>query len=137
SGSLFASDIFYCFLSHLLLSLFSSVFFFLRVRRPPRSTLFPYTTLFRSDTRDALKRGGLHLLVTCLVPDTPVLVRFVRYRGIWRRVTLRVWDVRLQAVHVVSVRTRILRPPCLMRQPIDRRLDRKSVVYGRSVRLRG
>src|SRR5438552_8337688 len=24
------------------------VFFFLRLRRPPRSTLFPYTTLFRS-----------------------------------------------------------------------------------------
>src|SRR5688572_31641635 len=24
-------------------------FFFLMVRRPPRSTLFPYTTLFRSD----------------------------------------------------------------------------------------
>src|SRR3712207_7487500 len=23
--------------------------FFLRIRRPPRSTLFPYTTLFRSD----------------------------------------------------------------------------------------
>src|SRR5260221_5134081 len=28
-------------------------FFFLMIRRPPRSTLFPYTTLFRS-------RGGLH-----------------------------------------------------------------------------
>src|SRR2546429_6651454 len=26
----------------------SSVFFFLMIRRPPRSTLFPYTTLFRS-----------------------------------------------------------------------------------------
>src|SRR3712207_7670416 len=25
-----------------------SVFFFLMIRRPPRSTLFPYTTLFRS-----------------------------------------------------------------------------------------
>src|ERR1039458_10869214 len=25
-----------------------SFFFFLRIRRPPRSTLFPYTTLFRS-----------------------------------------------------------------------------------------
>src|SRR3712207_8566465 len=25
-----------------------SVVFFLRIRRPPRSTLFPYTTLFRS-----------------------------------------------------------------------------------------
>src|SRR6202000_3505741 len=27
------------------------VFFFLMIRRPPRSTLFPYTTLFRSDDR--------------------------------------------------------------------------------------
>src|SRR3712207_8982070 len=27
---------------------YSSVFFFLMIRRPPRSTLFPYTTLFRS-----------------------------------------------------------------------------------------
>src|SRR5437899_10880963 len=30
------------------LSLCFSVFFFLMIRRPPRSTLFPYTTLFRS-----------------------------------------------------------------------------------------
>src|SRR2546430_17101929 len=28
-----------------------SVFFFLMIRRPPRSTLFPYTTLFRSARR--------------------------------------------------------------------------------------
>ena len=27
-------------------------FFFLMIRRPPRSTLFPYTTLFRSDGRN-------------------------------------------------------------------------------------
>src|SRR2546429_9395284 len=27
----------------------SVVFFFLMIRRPPRSTLFPYTTLFRSN----------------------------------------------------------------------------------------
>src|SRR3989454_7808104 len=32
----------------------SIVFFFLMIRRPPRSTLFPYTTLFRS--RDGLQR---------------------------------------------------------------------------------
>src|SRR2546430_8769526 len=34
-------------------------FFFLMIRRPPRSTLFPYTTLFRSDRarRDA-RAGG-------------------------------------------------------------------------------
>src|SRR2546429_3872707 len=29
-------------------------FFFLMIRRPPRSTLFPYTTLFRSWLREAL-----------------------------------------------------------------------------------
>src|SRR5205085_11698200 len=28
------------------------LFFFLMIRRPPRSTLFPYTTLFRSPRRD-------------------------------------------------------------------------------------
>src|SRR3712207_7623608 len=31
-----------------LCSTFSMSFFFLMIRRPPRSTLFPYTTLFRS-----------------------------------------------------------------------------------------
>src|SRR2546430_13677755 len=29
------------------------VFFFLMIRRPPRSTLFPYTTLFRSKEEEA------------------------------------------------------------------------------------
>src|SRR6267143_4802703 len=32
-------------------------FFFLMIRRPPRSTLFPYTTLFRSKCRQC---GELH-----------------------------------------------------------------------------
>src|SRR3712207_7391443 len=31
-------------------------FFFLMIRRPPRSTLFPYTTLFRSTGRDSVGR---------------------------------------------------------------------------------
>src|SRR3712207_7044893 len=31
-----------------------SFFFFLMIRRPPRSTLFPYTTLFRSRRREGL-----------------------------------------------------------------------------------
>src|SRR3712207_8359688 len=30
--------------------MFATSFFFLMIRRPPRSTLFPYTTLFRSRT---------------------------------------------------------------------------------------
>src|SRR5256885_7387186 len=33
-------------------------FFFLMIRRPPRSTLFPYTTLFRSAATGAPKRAG-------------------------------------------------------------------------------
>src|SRR5256885_7327914 len=32
----------------LFILIFSFFFFFLMIRRPPRSTLFPYTTLFRS-----------------------------------------------------------------------------------------
>src|SRR6266511_6430495 len=41
---------FYCFL----------FFFFLMIRRPPRSTLFPYTTLFRSSAaaRSPAPRAG-------------------------------------------------------------------------------
>src|SRR3712207_7948882 len=33
-------------------------FFFLMIRRPPRSTLFPYTTLFRSLDRDDAAPGA-------------------------------------------------------------------------------
>src|SRR2546430_15819120 len=35
---------------------FSFIFFFLMIRRPPRSTLFPYTTLFRSAHPTLLRR---------------------------------------------------------------------------------
>src|ERR1044071_10035671 len=33
-------------------------FFFLMIRRPPRSTLFPYTTLFRSTWEGGCRRPG-------------------------------------------------------------------------------
>src|ERR1039457_7308870 len=48
-------------------------FFFLMIRRPPRSTLFPYTTLFRSGSvADALirrvgTRAGKHQVVITVV----------------------------------------------------------------------
>src|ERR1039457_5887564 len=38
-----------CVQSVCLASIFLCFFFFLMIRRPPRSTLFPYTTLFRSN----------------------------------------------------------------------------------------
>src|SRR2546427_8832495 len=42
-------------MSNLSLQLFI-FFFFLMIRRPPRSTLFPYTTLFRSQGRSGRRR---------------------------------------------------------------------------------
>src|SRR3712207_7770379 len=51
----------------------SYVFFFLMIRRPPRSTLFPYTTLFRSvikgieareDAALAVKHGADGIIVS-------------------------------------------------------------------------
>src|SRR5262245_63267100 len=55
-----------------------SILFFLMIRRPPRSTLFPYTTLFRSEGREALgvpgafegdrdRSGGAHVLEDALI----------------------------------------------------------------------
>src|SRR5438105_14816346 len=38
--------------------LFFLFFFFLMIRRPPRSTLFPYTTLFRSRLHRGVERRG-------------------------------------------------------------------------------
>src|SRR5690349_24717352 len=44
----------YCLVSFL----FFFFFFFLMIRRPPRSTLFPYTTLFRSALNGPQKGKG-------------------------------------------------------------------------------
>src|SRR5574339_110896 len=41
----------FCFISFCRLVSIVFFFFFLMIRRPPRSTLFPYTTLFRSSSR--------------------------------------------------------------------------------------
>src|SRR2546427_10806118 len=45
-------------LRYYICSRFSFFFFFLMIRRPPRSTLFPYTTLFRSKSRHTLEGRG-------------------------------------------------------------------------------
>src|SRR5476649_2975908 len=45
---LFILMLFFLFYSFMLFLSFFFFFFFLMIRRPPRSTLFPYTTLFRS-----------------------------------------------------------------------------------------
>src|SRR3712207_7606749 len=51
----------------------SSLFFFLMIRRPPRSTLFPYTTLFRSPHAPPLHEAPLAGLqgATNEIPGSP------------------------------------------------------------------
>src|SRR2546430_11278878 len=44
------------FLYYLAIQTPCCYFFFLMIRRPPRSTLFPYTTLFRSDQKGEGRR---------------------------------------------------------------------------------
>src|SRR2546422_8903260 len=58
-----------CGVSPLLTRAF--VFFFLMIRRPPRSTLFPYTTLFRSLDADLLDRARADRPVLALAPVAP------------------------------------------------------------------
>src|SRR5438876_2659993 len=62
----------------LLLFLFIIFFFFLMIRRPPRSTLFPYTTLFRSlfAKKQILYLDGANQINPLL------LARFARERGV-------------------------------------------------------
>src|SRR2546422_6182077 len=49
------------------------VFFFLMIRRPPRSTLFPYTTLFRSVAAIARSAGHGRCSRSCAASSEPVV----------------------------------------------------------------
>src|SRR2546426_6423436 len=57
-----------------------SFFFFLMIRRPPRSTLFPYTTLFRSDRfpeAEAIHSESFEKAFEEIVPDENTYVIIV------------------------------------------------------------
>ena len=60
------SIVVYVSLGHTCCYLF---FFFLMIRRPPRSTLFPYTTLFRSNQHGFRANHGCELQLTELITD--------------------------------------------------------------------
>src|SRR5256885_8316697 len=63
------------FLSYFLYFFF--FFFFLMIRRPPRSTLFPYTTLFRSDAQAAYESAQT------LLPTLQAGTNFVLHGAGW------------------------------------------------------
>src|SRR5260370_16919883 len=50
-------------------------FFFLMIRRPPRSTLFPYTTLFRSSEANTPLLGDAFLISAMMAGVVPASAR--------------------------------------------------------------
>src|SRR3712207_7352556 len=76
---------------------FTPCFFFLMIRRPPRSTLFPYTTLFRSRLGDLAKVEGDTLDLTALkkagvVPHLATRAKVILSGEISRKVALKGLD---------------------------------------------
>src|SRR5256886_17584393 len=60
------------------------MFFFLMIRRPPRSTLFPYTTLFRSLCEEAAQRSGLwRHAVTALLTKAEIFLSKGQPESAW------------------------------------------------------
>src|SRR3712207_9306046 len=107
-------------------------FFFLMIRRPPRSTLFPYTTLFRSGMEDT----GSHraAVVWELQRYGGRLLKFLRVGGRrpnWRRgqrsASPRVRRlVPLVPATMASQAVLVVLAPTILE--VGRELDRKSVV---------
>src|SRR3989338_10103147 len=63
-----------------MVSITLSFFFFLMIRRPPRSTLFPYTTLFRSH---GLPQSLRTTITHYYSPLPTVKYAFLTWRLIW------------------------------------------------------
>src|SRR5439155_20915352 len=68
----------------------SMFFFFYLIRHPPRSTLFPYTTLFRSITSsvNSRERSGINTILHELNPlfTINVTMRDIKSKNVYSRV---------------------------------------------------
>src|SRR5256885_6807051 len=80
------------------------------IRRPPRSTLFPYTTLFRSDKIKAEKNFNLKEMcfhVAMEICGLDVNIRKLQFKGFIREISRRRMDIldrkstRLNSSHLV------------------------------------
>src|SRR2546427_10889567 len=91
-------------------------FFFLMIRRPPRSTLFPYTTLFRSIGMAALVGGTMQMPLTAIVLMLELTGDLAAVPG------LVIGCVAATGVTVLMMKRSILT------EKLARRGDRKSVV---------
>src|SRR2546430_14121359 len=60
--------------------IYTILYFFLMIRRPPRSTLFPYTTLFRSKVHHHLRRNHARVGADPMVGDSVIAGEYQSYR---------------------------------------------------------
>src|SRR3712207_9526515 len=101
------------------------------IRRPPRSTLFPYTTLFRSGREavraaaaEAVPHAGRQVAARLLRPDLPDFAHLLRPGSLYRKAA------RGEPVHgrLRRGRERAESENSPRARADARRLDRKSVV---------
>src|SRR6266496_2399846 len=122
-----------------MLDIFFFFFFFLMIRRPPRSTLFPYTTLFRSRHRGHARPEVVATLVVHLLEhsaavdedvempdDLPDREHGLRARDPVRPEPLR--DLEGRGAAVADVLGDLVQPVRVERQPF---FDQPAVVVDR------
>src|SRR5437762_11945039 len=100
---------------------FYLLFFFLIIRRPPRSTLFPYTTLFRSKfnlTIPLQQLNGLETLVIIMVANKYAFLQITRRRF------LNEWEAFKKVISRRNIRRRITIPLTLSNLKLLRRITR-------------
>src|SRR5437763_2563970 len=88
-----------------MFSTFCSVFFFSRISRPPTSTLFPYTTLFRSP--QALDREGVRHREGVLPLDCDVDRKSTRLNSSHRCISYAVFCLKKKLFATLSLCARL------------------------------
>src|SRR5438876_2615411 len=89
------------------------------IRRPPRSTLFPYTTLFRSQ-----QLNGLETLVIIMVANKYAFLQITRRRF------LNEWEAFKKVISRRNIRRRITIPLTLSNLKLLRRITRTEPPSG-------
>src|SRR5699024_12349406 len=99
---------------------YSTILSFLLIRRPPRSTLFPYTTLFRSFnlTIPLQQLNGLETLVIIMVANKYAFLQITRRRF------LNEWEAFKKVISRRNIRRRITIPLTLSNLKLLRRITR-------------
>src|SRR2546429_9935425 len=89
----------YVFLFILAVTLCIFFFFFLMIRRPPRSTLFPYTTLFRSRQSAICLGDRIEFRQTVQLRFDKAGLAIIELRGVTNELELDRKSTRLNSSH--------------------------------------